>query len=62
MTDLTDKSRLPLIKSADRDDRDERTARLVRKYMDDFVLRPALDCGRAEPVVRAWREAASEGR
>jgi len=59
---LTDKSRLPLIKSADDDSRDDETTRIVRKYMDGFVLRPALDCGRAEPVMKAWREAASSGR
>ena len=54
--------RLPLIKKTCASQRDDETRRIVRKYMDDFVVRPALDRGRDDDVVQAWKNAASAGR
>lgn len=54
--------RLSLIKTTSDSERDDAVRRTVRKYMEDFVVGPALDRGRNEDVVQAWRDAASAGR
>jgi len=59
---LADMSRESRVKASSADERADETERIVQEYMRDFVVRPALNCGRGENVLRAWREAASSGR
>jgi hypothetical protein len=54
--------RLPLVESPRESERTGDIDRIVRENMENFVVRSALECGQAEKVRRAWREAASEGR
>ena len=61
MTNLQGKTfRLRLVKTAD--ERSDDVARIVREYMKDSVVRPAVDHQASEKVLRTWREAASSGR
>lgn len=51
-----------LIKKSADSRRDDAMRRTVRKYMDDFVVRPALDADGNDDVAQAWKDAASAGR